>query len=74
MIQPIGKTRAFLSGMAKAFDFGNSRRVFKRKRRESAGNLYGKEKTDMERLTEDWITIGDDMRIAIAKFGEQHGK
>lgn len=68
------KTKTFLAGMAKAFDFNNSRRVFNRKRLDSTIKLYGEEKTDTERLAGDWLTIGQDMKVAMARYGEQYGK
>lgn len=74
MIKSIGKNGAFFAGMAKAFDFYNSQLVFKRRKTQTIRKFYGEEKTDTERLAEDWVTVGKDMSIAMTKFGEQYGK
>ena len=74
MIKSIGKNGAFFAGMAKAFGFYNRQRVFKRRKTQITRKFYGEEKTDMERLAEDWVTVGKDMSIAITRFVEQYGK
>ena len=74
MIQSIGKNGAFFAGMAKAFGFYNRQRVFKRRKTQITRKFYGEEKTDTERLAEDWVTVGKDMSIAITRFVEQYGK
>ena len=74
MIKSISKNSAFFAGMAKAFDFYNSQRVFKRRKTQTARKFYSEEKTDTERLAEDWMTVGKDMSIAMARFGGQYGK
>ena len=74
MIKSISKNGAFFAGMAKAFDFYNRQRVFKRRKMQITRKFYGEEKTDTERLAEDWVTVGKDMSIAITRFVEQYGK
>ena len=74
MIKSIGKNGAFFAGMAKAFGFYNRQRVFKRRKTQITRKFYGEEKTDTERLSEDWVTVGKDMSIAITRFVEQYGK
>lgn len=36
--------------------------------------FYGDKKSDMDRLADDWATIGNDMRIAIASYGGRNGR
>ena len=74
MIKSIGKNGAFFAGMAKAFGFYTRQRVFKRRKTQITRKFYGEEKTDTERLAEDWVTVGKDMSIAITRFVEQYGK
>ena len=74
MIKSIGKNGAFFAGMAKAFGFYNRQRVFKRRKTQITRKFYGEEKTDTERLAEDWVTVRKDMSIAITRFVEQYGK
>lgn len=64
----IEKISTFFSGMAKAFDFTNSQRVFNRKRIDTTLKLYSEEKSDMERIADDWRIIGNDMQIAIGNY------
>lgn len=74
MIKSIGKNGAFFAGMAKAFDFYNGKRVFERRKTQTIRKFYSEEKTDTERLAEDWLTVGKDMSVAITRFGEQYSK
>ena len=74
MIKSNGKNGEFFAGMAKAFGFYNRQRVFKRRKTQITRKFYGEEKTDTERLAEDWVTVGKDMSIAITRFVEQYGK
>ena len=74
VIKPSYKAVAFLTGMAKAFDMGNHRRVFNRRLPVADTVLYGDEKTDIERLAEDWVAIGMDMQEAIGIVGGRNGK
>lgn len=73
-VATLNKLQTLFSGMAKAFDFTNSQRVFNRERMDTTLKLYSEEKTDIERLADDWSIIGNDMQIAITKFGEQYDK
>ncbi len=74
LLKPRRKTIVLLSGMAKAFDMGNRRRVFGRAPLASDVVLYSNEKTDEERLSEDWEAIGRDMYAAIDIVGDKYGK
>jgi hypothetical protein len=72
-----GKFKVFCAGMAKAFDFGNSISVHRRsrtfKRMDGIVKMYGNEMSDREQLANDWFTVGNDMRLAIDKYGEMNG-
>lgn len=65
---------ALLSGMTKAFDMGNRRCVFNRTHTLADIVLYGDEKSDAERLAEDWEAVGRDMYEAIGIVGGRDGQ
>lgn len=67
-IKSIDNISTFFSGMVKAFDFTNSQRVFNRKRIDTTLKLYSEEKSDMERIADDWRVIGNDMHIAMINY------
>ncbi|WP_455049129.1 hypothetical protein [Mitsuokella sp.] len=73
-VQAKNRGRMFVGGMAKAFDFWNTKSLYNRKRSFKAEAMYSQQKTDVERLAEDWSMIGRDMSIAIAEYGETHGQ
>lgn len=52
------KMKIFLGGMSKAFDSKNTKSLYGRKRSFSPDMMYGDQKTDAERLSEDWIVLG----------------
>jgi hypothetical protein len=55
-----GRRSAFLDGLARVFDLGGT---LHRRRYVSTG--FAK---DVEAMRSDWVSIGNDMRSAIAKF------
>ena len=68
------KVRTFLGGMSKAFDWKNTKSLYGRKRSFSSVMMYGKQKTDAERLSEDWLALGSDFSMVMAEAGVMHGK
>lgn len=68
------KVRTFLGGMSKVFDWKNTKSLYGRKRSFSSVMMYGKQKTDAERLSEDWLALGSDFSMVMAEAGEMHGK
>lgn len=68
------KMKIFLGGMSKAFDWRNTKSLYKKKRSFPSVTMYGKQKTDVERLSEDWFALGNDFSTVMAEAGEIHGK
>lgn len=68
------KMKIFLGGMSKAFDWRNTKSLYRKKRSFPSVMLYGKQKTDAERLSEDWFVLGNDFSTVMAEVGEIHGK
>lgn len=68
------KMKIFLDGMSKAFDSRNTKTLYGRKHTFSSVMMYGNRKTDAERLSDDWIALGNDFNIVMAEAGEMHGK
>ncbi len=62
----------FLLGMAKILDLGNTLQVFSVPRLNIPEVSFFTD--DAKALEADWRAVGDDMRLAIAEFKEQHGK
>lgn len=56
------KMKIFLRGMLKAFDSRNTKSLYGRKRSFSPTMMYGNQKTYAERLSEDWIALGNDFK------------
>ena len=68
------KMKIFLRGMLKAFDSRNTKSLYGRKRSFSPTMMYGNQKTDAERLSEDWIALGNDFSMVMVEAGEIHEK
>lgn len=58
VLKPKDKMKVFFNGMSKAFDLKNTKSLYGRKRSFPSVMMYGKQKTDAERLSEDWLEIG----------------
>ena len=68
------KMKVFLNGMSKAFDLKNTKSLYGRKRSFPSVMMCGKQKTDSERLSEDWLALGSDFSMVMAEAGEMHGE
>lgn len=53
------KMKIFLGGMSKTFDSKNTKSLYGRKRSFSPDMMYGNQKTGTERLSEDWLALGN---------------
>ena len=68
------KMKVFLNGMSKAFDLKNTKSLYGRKRSFPSVMMYGKQTTDSERLSDDWLALGSDFSMVMAEAGEMHGE
>lgn len=53
------KMKIFLGGMSKTFDSKNTKSLYGRKRSFSPDMMYGNQKNGTERLSEDWLALGN---------------